>query len=136
MQLLHYLLFSFSSIQEYQEALKQGSYSCRDAVMFYLGRIHRLSYLNAFVHLYEKESLLTADRLDAERSAGKTSGRLHGVVIGIKDVICYKDHPVTAGSHILEGFHSLYNATVIEHLIREGAIIIGHLNCDEFAMGS
>jgi aspartyl-tRNA(Asn)/glutamyl-tRNA(Gln) amidotransferase subunit A len=129
-------LFSFSSIHEYQEALKKGSYSCRDAVSFYLERIHRLSYLNAFVHLYEKESLLTADRLDAERSAGKMEGRLHGVVIGIKDVICFKDHPVTAGSHILDGFHSLYHATVVERLIREGAIIIGHLNCDEFAMGS
>jgi aspartyl-tRNA(Asn)/glutamyl-tRNA(Gln) amidotransferase subunit A len=129
-------LFSFSSIPEYQEALKQGFYTCRDAVTFYLRRIHRLSNLNAFVHLYEKESLLTADKLDAERSAGKMSGRLHGVVIAIKDVICFKDHPVSAGSHILEGFHSLYNATVVEHLIREGAIIIGHLNCDEFAMGS
>ena len=104
--------------------------------MFYLGRIHRLSNLNAFVNLYEKEALLTADRLDAERSAGKMSGRLHGVVIAIKDVICFKEHPVTAGSHILEGFHSLYNATVVEHLVKEGAIIIGHLNCDEFAMGS
>ncbi|HXB31536.1 MAG TPA: Asp-tRNA(Asn)/Glu-tRNA(Gln) amidotransferase subunit GatA [Puia sp.] len=136
MQLLHYLLFSFTSIHEYQEALKEGSYSCRDAVIFYLERIHRLSYLNAFVHLYEKESLQTADKLDADRSAGIMPGRLHGVVIGIKDVICYRDHPVTAGSHILEGFHSLYSATVVEHLIREGAIIIGHLNCDEFAMGS
>jgi len=95
-----------------------------------------LSNLNAFVHLYEKESLLTADKLDAERSAGKMSGRLHGVIIALKDVICFKDHPVTAGSYILEGFHSLYNATIVEHLIREGAIIIGHLNCDEFAMGS
>ena len=71
-----------------------------------------------------------------ERKAGKKSGRLHGVVIGIKDVICYKDHPVTAGSHILEGFHSLYHATAVERLLNEGAIIIGHLNCDEFAMGS
>lgn len=95
-----------------------------------------MSNLNAFVHLYEKESLLTADKLDAERSAGKMSGRLHGVIIALKDVICFKDHPVTAGSYILEGFHSLYNATIVEHLIREGAIIIGHLNCDEFAMGS
>ncbi len=136
MQLLHYLLFSFTSIHEYQEALKEGSYSCRDAVIFYLERIHRLSYLNAFAHLYEKESLQTADKLDADHSAGIMPGRLHGVVIGIKDVICYRDHPVTAGSHILEGFHSLYSATVVEHLIREGAIIIGHLNCDEFAMGS
>ena len=78
----------------------------------------------------------TADRLDHERRSGKKPGRLHGVVIGIKDVICVKDHPVTAGSHILEGFRSLYNATAIERLLHEEAIIIGHLNCDEFAMGS
>jgi aspartyl-tRNA(Asn)/glutamyl-tRNA(Gln) amidotransferase subunit A len=129
-------LFSFSSIHEYQEALKEGSLSCRDAVLYYLERIRRFGELNAFVHLYENESLETADKLDALRLAGKKAGRLHGVVIGIKDVICYKDHPVTAGSHILNGFNSLYNATVIDRLISEGAIIIGHLNCDEFAMGS
>jgi aspartyl-tRNA(Asn)/glutamyl-tRNA(Gln) amidotransferase subunit A len=136
LRFLHYLLFSYSSIHEYQEALDKGSFSCRDAVSFYLERIRRLDNLNAFVQIYEKESLQTADRLDAERRAGNKSGRLHGVVIGIKDVICYKDHPTTAGSHILETFQSLYHATVIERLIREGAIIIGHLNCDEFAMGS
>jgi len=104
--------------------------------MYYLERIHRLDHLNAFVHLYEKESLEKADKLDADRKAGKKKGRLHGVVIGIKDVICYKDHPATAGSHILNGFHSLYHSTAVERLIQEGAIIIGHLNCDEFAMGS
>jgi aspartyl-tRNA(Asn)/glutamyl-tRNA(Gln) amidotransferase subunit A len=136
LQLLYYLLFSFSSIHEYQEALDEGSLSCRDAVLYYLERIHRFDELNAFVHLYEKESLETADKLDVSRSAGKKTGRLHGVVIGIKDVICYKDHPVTAGSHILDGFQSLYSATVVDRLIAEGAIIIGHLNCDEFAMGS
>ena len=68
--------------------------------------------------------------------AGNKPGRLHGVIIGIKDVICFKNHPVTAGSHILDGFHSLYHATAVERLLNEGAIIIGHLNCDEFAMGS
>jgi len=129
-------LFSYSSIQDYQEALTEGSLSCRDAVLYYLERIHRLSHLNVFVHIYEKESLETADRLDRERTAGKKTGRLHGVVIGIKDVICYRDHPVTAGSKILEGFSSLYHATAVDRLLEEGAIIIGHLNCDEFAMGS
>ena len=109
---------------------------CRDAVLYYLERIKRLEDLNAYVQVYEEEALETADRLDRERSSGKTMGLLHGVVIGIKDVICYKDHPVTAGSRILEKFHSPYNATAIERMIREGAIIIGHLNCDEFAMGS
>ena len=64
------------------------------------------------------------------------SGKLAGMVIGIKDNICIKNHKVTASSKILKGFKSLYNATVVEKLINEDAIIIGSLNCDEFAMGS
>jgi aspartyl-tRNA(Asn)/glutamyl-tRNA(Gln) amidotransferase subunit A len=61
---------------------------------------------------------------------------MHGVVVAIKDVICYKGHQVTAASRILENFTSIYNATVVEKLLAEGAIIIGRNNCDEFAMGS
>jgi len=136
MTVSNHLLFSFTSIYDYQEALNEGTLSCRDAVLHYLDRINRLSHLNAFVQVYEKKALETADQLDNERMAGKKPGRLHGVVIGIKDVICFKDHPVTAGSHILEGFHSLYHATAVERMMKEGAIMIGHLNCDEFAMGS
>ena len=64
------------------------------------------------------------------------SGKLHGVVIGIKDVIAYKDHPLSASSKILKGFTSIYSATAVKRLLAEEAIIIGHLNCDEFAMGS
>jgi aspartyl-tRNA(Asn)/glutamyl-tRNA(Gln) amidotransferase subunit A len=130
------LLFSFTSIFDYQEALNEGTLSCRDAVSYYFERIRRLSHLNAFVSTYEKEAFETADRLDLERKAGNKPGRLHGVIIGIKDVICFKDHPVSAGSHILKGFESLYHATAVERMLKEGAIIIGHLNCDEFAMGS
>ena len=63
-------------------------------------------------------------------------GRLHGVVIGLKDVICYKDHPVSAASKTLQNFISIYSATAVDRLIKEDAIIIGHQNCDEFAMGS
>jgi aspartyl-tRNA(Asn)/glutamyl-tRNA(Gln) amidotransferase subunit A len=59
-----------------------------------------------------------------------------GLVIGIKDNICYKDHEVSAASKILEGFESLYSATAVQRLLEEDAIIIGRLNCDEFAMGS
>jgi len=106
-------LFSFTSIFDYQEALKEGSLSCRDTVLYYIDRIKRLSHLNAFVQVYEKEALTNADRLDTERLEGKMTGRLHGVVIGIKDVICIRDHPVSAGSHILNGFHSVYHATAI-----------------------
>lgn len=86
--------------------------------------------------VYGEEALSTADRLDQERKTGCRPGKLHGVVIGIKDVLCYRDHPVTASSKILEGFNPLYNATAVEWLLNQGAIIIGHLNCDEFAMGS
>lgn len=57
------------------------------------------------------------------------------MVIGIKDNICYKDHQVTASSKILQGFTSIYSSTVVERLLAEDAIIIGRLNCDEFAMG-
>ena len=63
-------------------------------------------------------------------------GKIHGVVIAIKDVICYKDHKVTAASAILKDFTSVYNSTAVEKLLDEDAIIIGNCNCDEFAMGS
>ena len=62
--------------------------------------------------------------------------KLHGVVIAIKDVLCYKGHQVSAASKILEGFESVYTGTALQRLIDEGAIIIGRCNCDEFAMGS
>ncbi len=129
-------MFSFSSISDYQEALNEGSLQCRDAVLYYIERIGRFKHLNAFVRVYDQEALDRADLLDKERKAGKKSGKLHGVVVGIKDVICYQHHVVTAGSHILEGFQSPYHATAIERMLQEGAIVIGHLNCDEFAMGS
>jgi aspartyl-tRNA(Asn)/glutamyl-tRNA(Gln) amidotransferase subunit A len=58
------------------------------------------------------------------------------MVVGIKDNICYKDHQVSASSTILEGFESLYTATALQRLLDEDAVIIGRLNCDEFAMGS
>jgi aspartyl-tRNA(Asn)/glutamyl-tRNA(Gln) amidotransferase subunit A len=73
---------------------------------------------------------------DQRRAAGEPLGRLAGMVVSIKDVICYQDHKVTAGSKILEGFESLFSATVVERLLAEDAIIIGRTNCDEFAMGS
>jgi aspartyl-tRNA(Asn)/glutamyl-tRNA(Gln) amidotransferase subunit A len=130
------LLFTFHSIQSYHTALQNGSASCEEAVLFYLNKIEKSRHLNAFVSLYAEESLRLAIKLDEKRKAGKPTGKLHGIVIGLKDVICYKDHPVSASSHILKGFTSIYSATAVEHLLEEDAIIIGHLNCDEFAMGS
>ena len=77
---------------------------------------------------YYKQTLIK--RLKKERRG------LAGMVLGIKDNICYKDHKLSAASKILDNFESLFTATSVQRLINEGAIIIGRLNCDEFAMGS
>lgn len=129
-------MFSFHSIQDYHAQLLSGTCSCEEAVHFYLEQIRSRPSLNAFVRVYEEEALQRARELDETRNLSGIQAKLHGVVIGLKDVLCYKDHPVTAASGILQGFTSLYNATVVERLVKEEAIIIGHLNCDEFAMGS
>ena len=107
-----------------------------EAVEFFLRRVETSKRLNAFTEVFAEEALQTAARLDQQRSAGRSPGLLHGVVIGIKDVICYKNHRVTAASHILQGFTATYHASAIQKLLDEEAIIIGSCNCDEFAMGS
>ncbi|MGK2862260.1 MAG: Asp-tRNA(Asn)/Glu-tRNA(Gln) amidotransferase subunit GatA [Chitinophagaceae bacterium] len=129
-------MFEFSTIEQYHSSLLQGTSSCLQAVEFYLQKIENTRHLNAFIHVYGNEALEKAKFLDGERNDGKLMGRLHGVIIGIKDVIAYKDHPLSASSKILSGFTSLYSATAVENLLAEDAIIIGSLNCDEFAMGS
>ena len=129
-------MFGYTSINQYQLALTQGKTSCVEAVRHYLSEIEKSKHLNAFVHVFADEAIQKAAVLDEKRNAGNTIGKLHGVVIAIKDVICYKDHPLTAASLILKNFTSLYSATAIEKLLQEEAIIIGVCNCDEFAMGS
>ena len=116
--------------------MQQGTASCEEAVLFYLEEIEKKKNLNAFIQVYADEAIALAIGLDKKRRSGAPSGKLHGVIIGIKDVICYKDHPVSASSAILKNFISVYSATAVEYLLKEEAIIIGHLNCDEFAMGS
>lgn len=105
-------------------------------VRYYLYQIEQTKHLNAFLEVFEEEALAKAHALDTRIKNGEPVGALAGVAIGIKDVICYKGHKVSAASRILEGFTSLYSATAVERLLAEDAIIIGNLNCDEFAMGS
>ncbi|HXB43475.1 MAG TPA: Asp-tRNA(Asn)/Glu-tRNA(Gln) amidotransferase subunit GatA [Puia sp.] len=129
-------MFSFSTIKNYHAFLAQHADGCTIAVNHYLSKIKQFGRLNAFLEVFEPDALQQAKFLDQERKQGKPLGKLHGVVIGIKDVICYKDHKVSAASKILEGFTAVYNATVVDKLLAAGAIIIGRNNCDEFAMGS
>lgn len=126
----------FSSISSFQEALYAGKTTCEAMVRLYLSRIEQARHLNAYLEVFTHDALEQAAALDARILKGERPGSLAGVVVGIKDVICYKGHQVSAASKILEGFTSLYSATAVERLITEGAIIIGRLNCDEFAMGS
>jgi aspartyl-tRNA(Asn)/glutamyl-tRNA(Gln) amidotransferase subunit A len=129
-------LFSYKTIQQYHSDLLKGTTSCIEAITHYLEQIADKKHLNAFTQVYDQEALEQARSLDEKRKSGLPLKKLHGAVIAIKDVICYKDHPVTAASRILKDFISIYNATVVEKLLSEDAIIIGHTNCDEFAMGS
>ena len=126
----------FSTIANYHQQLLSGETTCVEMVNHYLQQINQNQHLNAFVEVYAEEAMQKAVALDAKQKITGITGRLHGVVIGIKDVLAYKDHTLTASSKILKGFISVYNATSIQWLLDEDAIIIGNCNCDEFAMGS
>lgn len=125
----------YYSLQSIQKDLSEGNTSCMALVSDYLQRISHHQDLNAFLEVFEEEARQRAVEIDQKIAQGK-AGKLAGMVIGIKDNICYKDHVVSASSKLLKGFKSLFSATVVERLLAEDAIIIGRLNCDEFAMGS
>ncbi|MBS1627975.1 MAG: Asp-tRNA(Asn)/Glu-tRNA(Gln) amidotransferase subunit GatA [Bacteroidetes bacterium] len=129
-------MFSFTSIKNYQQFLTENPNGCVVAVKEYLKKIDQQQHLNAFLEVFETDALQQAILLDEKRKQGKPLGKLHGVIVAIKDVLCYKGHKVSAASKILENYKAVYNATAIEKLLNEDAIIIGRNNCDEFAMGS
>src|ERR1700761_2183776 len=124
----------YSSLDEIKREIQSGEVTVEGLVSDYLARIRSNAHLNAFNEVFEEEALSRSKTIDACIKAG-TAGRLAGMVIGIKDNICYKEHKVSASSKILEGFTSIYSSTIVERLLAEDAIIIGRCNCDEFAMG-
>lgn len=126
---------TYRSLAAIQEDLKNGSISCHSLTQGYLSRIAENKHLNTFLEVFEEEALTRAKAIDENLQNG-TAGRLAGMVIGLKDNICYQGHSVSASSKILRGFDSLFSATVVERILAEDAIIIGRTNCDEFAMGS
>lgn len=122
-------------LTDIQEQLGKGTLSCAQLVRRSLHTIAKKEDLNAFLSVYADEALEKAAEIDRKRELGK-AGKLAGLVVGLKDVIAFKDHPLTAASKILSKYHSPYHATVVDRLLREDAIIIGRQNCDEFGMGS
>ena len=126
---------AYSSFREIRNDLQNGTLSCRDLVRQHLSSIREKAHLNVFLSVFEEEALNRAEAIDKRISSNK-AGKLAGLVVGIKDVLAYQDHPLQAASKILDGFTSQFTATAVQRLIDEDAIIIGRQNCDEFAMGS
>jgi aspartyl-tRNA(Asn)/glutamyl-tRNA(Gln) amidotransferase subunit A len=125
----------YGSLENIQAEIQHGNLSCVSLVRHYLTNINNNKDLNAFIEVFKDEALAKAEDID-NKIAAKTNGKLAGLVVGIKDLLCYKDHQVNAASKMLVGFRSLYTATAVQRLIDEDAIIIGRQNCDEFGMGS
>jgi aspartyl-tRNA(Asn)/glutamyl-tRNA(Gln) amidotransferase subunit A len=126
---------NYSRLEDIQTDIKAGLLSVEELVKFYLDRIKVLSDLNAYVEVFDEEALERAKIIQQKINNG-TAGKLAGMVIGLKDNISYKDHKMAASSKILDGYVAVYSSTVVERVLAEDAIIIGRLNCDEFAMGA
>ena len=92
--------------------------------------------IHSFLALTRDRAMAQAERVDAAAKAGQPLGPLAGVPVGIKDVLAVRGVATTAGSKILEGYHPPFDATAVARLEAAGAVVLGKLNCDEFAMGS
>ena len=124
------------TINRLRAAVANGDVSARDICDGYLRRIKAIDgQLHAFTKVFQDEAFVRAEEVDNHRDGWRDKPLL-GVPITIKDVICTRHLPTTAGSHILNGYRPPYDATVVTRLRDAGAVILGKTNCDEFAMGS
>ena len=119
-----------AALAEQQAAATQAANACFEKIEAEDKTIH------AFLTLDREGALRKAAEIDAAAAKGETLGPLAGVPIGIKDVLTQEGMPATAGSKILEGYRPPYTATAVRRLADAGAVLLGKLNCDEFAMGS
>jgi aspartyl-tRNA(Asn)/glutamyl-tRNA(Gln) amidotransferase subunit A len=117
--------------------LKAGRAKAADLAASYYDRIARVNpRLNVYLSLSKERALAQAEYVDALAGKGDPLPPLAGVPVGIKDVLVMQGAPSTAGSKILKGYRPPYDATVVSKLEAAGAVLLGKLNCDEFAMGS
>ena len=124
------------SIGRIRQEILDNKISLKDIVANYISEIEsKNSEVNAFVTTYFEEALKRAEEVEKKIKNG-TAGSLAGAVMGIKDLICERGKRTTCASEILGDFESVYDATVVERLLAEDAILIGRTNMDEFAMGS
>ncbi len=133
---VYFCTMNYTDFATLHQDLKSQKISCQEILRYYLNKIEANKHLNAFLEIFEQSAVQKAREIDEKIKQGKEVGRLAGMVIGIKDVFAYKGHGLNASSKILGNFKSIYTATCVQRLLNEDAIIIGRLNCDEFAMGS
>ena len=125
------------SFAELRAEIAAGRTKAVDLAVSYYARIEQLNpVLNVYLSLTKERALAQAERMDALAAKGDPLPPLAGIPIGIKDVLVTKGAPSTAGSKILKGYHPPYDCTAVARLEQAGAVILGKLNCDEFAMGS
>ena len=124
------------TIAEAGAALEKGDFTARELTDAYLSAMETARGLNAYIEETPERAQAMADASDARRAGGKAEGPLDGIPLAIKDLFCTEGALSTAGSHILEGFRPTYESTVTQNLWDAGAIMLGKVNMDEFAMGS
>ena len=124
------------SVAQAAGALAAGELSSVELVRALLARIDADAGLGAFLHVAREGALAAAKACDERRARGDNTAPLLGVPIAHKDIFVTADMPTTAGSKMLEGYASPFSATVVRRLDDAGAVSLGKLNCDEFAMGS
>ena len=118
-----------------RDSLRRKEVSALETAQHFLTRVRAQDDLGAFLDLSEEATLSQARAADVRLAAGSTSA-LEGVPVAHKDIFVTKDFVTTAGSRMLQGYRSPFDATVVSRMAQAGAVTLGKLNCDEFAMGS
>jgi aspartyl-tRNA(Asn)/glutamyl-tRNA(Gln) amidotransferase subunit A len=125
------------TLAELRAGITSGLTKVADLVAGYYERIEKKNpRLNVYLCLTKERALAQAAKVDAMVAKGDPLPPLAGIPVGIKDVLVMKGAPATAGSKILQGYRPPYDATAVTKLEAAGAVLLGKLNCDEFAMGS
>src|SRR6201996_2565180 len=126
-----------SSISDIHDAVREGKLTATELTKLCFAEIEaRNTEVNAYLALSRERAFRSAATVDELAAKGAPLPPLAGVPVGIKDVLVMLGSPATAGSRILEGYRPPYDATVVKRLEAAGAVLVGKLNCDEFAMGS
>ena len=121
---------------EQLKRLQSGDLSSAELTKAYLDRIDRVdSTIGAFIRLRAEAAVAKAEEVDAKRKKGEPLGKLAGLPVAVKDLLCTEGEPTTCASKILENFRPPYDANVISNLRAADAVLIGKTNMDEFAMG-